>query len=118
MVSKIIDVTTDFNANNGIKMDLSEWQFVSFQFVLPTGTINITGSNDGGEVTGSVSPGPLTSTNFVTIQALNIGAINTPVSVVTAPGIYAFNPLLCKYVQFSGASAGATKVLVFVSRQS
>lgn len=116
MISRIMDVTVQFNANNGINMDLSEYQFVSFQFVGPSGTINIKGTNDSGAVTGTSNGGPAASTNYQTIFATRLSTNVAVTSVTTgSTDTYAFNPLLCKYVQFAGASAQATKVLVFAT---
>lgn len=114
MISRIIDVTADFNANNGIKLNLSEWETATFQFVNPSGTISITASNDGNEITGSTNPSALASINYTTIQATNLAA-GTAVTSVSTAGLYKIT-VATQYIQFGGASAAATKVLVFVNK--
>jgi hypothetical protein len=114
MISRIIDVTADFNANNGVKLCLSEWETATFQFVTPTGTISITGSNDGNEITGSTNPNALASINYTTILATNL-ATGTTTSSVSVSGLYKIT-IPCQYIQFGGASAAAAKVLIFVNK--
>lgn len=114
MISNVIDVTTDFNANNGVKMDLSGWETATFQFVSPSGTISISGSNDGNAITGSTEANALASINYTAIQAINL-ASGSATSSVAAAGLYKVT-VACKYIQFGGASAAATKVLVFVNK--
>lgn len=115
MIAEFIDVTADFNANNGIKLCLSGWETATFQFVNPTGTINITGTNDGGAITGSTNDAPVSSTNYTAIQAIPLSALGTPTSTVAASGLYKIT-VACTYIQFGGASAAATKVLVFLNK--
>ena len=114
MLSRILDVTADFNTNNGVKLNLSEWETATFQFVTPTGTISITGSNDGNEITGSTNPNAYASINFTAIQATNL-ATGLAVTSVAASGLYKIT-VSCQYIQFGGASAAAAKVLVFLNK--
>lgn len=114
MISRLIDVTADFNANNGVKLCLSGWETATFQFVTPTGTINITGTNDGNEITGSTNSNAVASQNYTAIQATNL-ATGSAVTSVSASGLYKIT-IPCQYIQFGGASAAATKVLVFVNK--
>lgn len=114
MVSKILDVTTEFNANNGVKLDLSLYESATFSFVTPTGTISITGSNDAGAIEGVTDGNALTSTNYTAIQAINLGTGSAVTSVVAA-GNYKVT-IGPKFIQFGGASAAATKVLVFCTK--
>lgn len=114
MLSKVLDVTTEFNANNGVKLDLSLWESATFCFVTPTGTINITGSNDASAVEGVTDGNALSSANYTTIQAINL-ATGTAVTSVSAAGNYKVT-IGPKFIQFGGASAAATKVLVFCTK--
>lgn len=114
MISRILDVTTEFNANNGVKLDLSLWESATFNFVTPTGTINITGTDDAGAIEGVTDGNALTSTNYTTIQAINL-ASGTAVTSVAASGNYKVT-IGPKFIQFGGASAAATKVLVFCTK--
>lgn len=113
MLSNLLDVTTDFNANNGVKLQLSEWDTITFQFVGPSGTINITGSNDANAITGVTDGSALSSINYTAIQAINL-ATGTAVTSVSTAGLYKITNA-CKFIQFGGASAAATKVLIFLN---
>lgn len=114
MTSAINDVTAEFNTNNGFVSDVSGWDTVSVQFVSPTGTISITGTNDGGATPGVTFGDATTATNFAAIQATKLSD-GTAVTTVAATGIYKITRAT-KYVKFGGAAAAATKILVFLSK--
>lgn len=113
MLSRLLDVTTDFNANNGVKLQLDEWEIATFQFVGPSGTINITGTNDANAITGVTDGSAVSSINYTAIPATNLATGSSVTSVSTA-GLYKIT-VPCKFIQFGGASAAATKVLVFLN---
>lgn len=113
MLSKIIDITTEFNQNNRARLDLSLWAFATFQIISPSGTIDFTGTNDGGEETGTLNPSPGASGNFSSIQATNLATGATTTSVA-ATGMYKI-AINCKYIQLYGVGITAGKILVFVS---
>ncbi len=115
MISQVLDLTVDFNANNLVQLDIGGWQTCSIQAVGPSGTITIQGSNDGGEVTGSVSESPTTAINFGIIQATKLSD-GTSVTAIAAAGVFAINVINCKYLSIGGASAAATKLLVFLTK--
>jgi len=104
------DVTAEFNANNGYVADASNWDYLIWQFVTPTGTIAITSTNDAGSVTGSFDGNSLTATNFATVSAtvLNGGAL---ASSVSATGLYRTQHV-GQFVKFGGAGAAATKAII------
>lgn len=115
MIANTLDLTTVFNANNGIKIDTSGWQNITVQVDgTPSGTISITGTNDAGAITGVSDGNPLTSTNYTAIQATDISS-GTAVTAITGAGSFKIiNPP--KFVQIGGASAATTgKVLVYLT---
>lgn len=116
MTSEVTDVTIPFNSSNTFVMDVSLWENVTVQFVSPSGTINITGTNDGlGATDPKTSFGnATTAANFTAIQAINL-ATGAAVSSVSAAGLYRI-VVGCKYIKFGGASAAATKVLVYSNK--
>jgi len=114
MTSEFTDLTGVFNTQNGVTLDVSLWQEVTMQFVNPSGTINITGTNDGGAVTGTSFGGASTATNFTSIQATKL-ADGTAVTTIAAAGLFKVTRG-CKYIKFGGASAAADKVIVFYSK--
>lgn len=110
MIARLLDVTREFNNENGVKLDLSEWETATFCFVNPSGTISITGTNEGGAVEGVTDGNATSSTNYTTIQATNL-ATGSAVTSVAAAGNYRV-AMATKYVQFGGSGAAADKVLV------
>jgi hypothetical protein len=113
MLSKVLDVTTEFNAANRARLDLSGWGIATLQIISPSGTIDFTGTNDGGEETGTLSSSPGTSGNFSSIQAINL-ATGTATTSTAVTGMYKVT-ISCKYVQIFGVGVTATKILVFLS---
>lgn len=115
MIATTLDLTTTFNANNTAQIDVSEWENVIIHMVgTVTGTITLQGSNDGGSITGAVSQSPQAAINFSTISATKMSD-GTLTTSLAAAGLYKLSQP-CKYLKFGGASAAATKVLVFLSK--
>lgn len=113
MLSKVLDISAEFNANNRARLDLSGWGNATFQIITPSGTIDFTGTNDGGEETGTLNPSPGASGNFSSIQAINL-ATGTAVTSASTTGMYKVT-INCKYVQIFGTGVTAAKILVFVN---
>lgn len=114
MISRVIDFTTEFNAANRIRVDLSEWEIATFQIITPSGTIDFTGTNDGGEETGTLNPSPATSGNFSSIQVVNLATGTAGTSAATG-GMYKVT-VPCKYIQLFGVGITVAKLLVFVNK--
>lgn len=109
-LSLVRDVTSSFNANNGYVADMSGWDYMIWQFVTPSGTISITSSNDGNEITGSTLPNATTVLNLQATSATLL-TDNSTVTSVSAAGLYRVG--YCgRFVSFAGASAAAAKVLI------
>ena len=115
MISNTQDLTARFNADNQVTVDVSGWENVSFHFIGPSGTINITGSNDSGAVTGVTDGNALLAENFDTLQATNL-ASGTAVTSVTTADIYKISPIPVKYIRLGGASAAATELIMQLSK--
>ena len=114
MISAKHDYTAVFNRDNTVQIDVSLWENVIIQMVGPTGTITLQGSNDGGAIEGSVDDSPQAAINFVNISATKMSD-GTLTTSLAAAGLYKLTQP-CKYLKFGGASAAATKVLVFMSK--
>lgn len=108
-LSQTIDVTVEFNANNGYVADASGWDYLVWQFVNPTGTVALTATNDGGAIQG-VSDGNSTSaTNFSTVQAIKLSDGSS--TATGAAGLFRVS-VVGRYVKYGGASAAADKVII------
>jgi len=115
MISQILDVTSDFNANNGVKVDVSQWQNCTVHVSgSVSGTVNITGTNDSGAVQ-SISDGSAkSSANYTAVQATNL-ATGSAVTSISAAGNYKVT-VGTKFIQVGGASAATDgKVILFLT---
>lgn len=113
-LSKTFEVTDEFNRNNAYTSDMSGWDSLVIQFVSPSGTINVTATNDDGSITGSVQGNSLTATNFQTAEALELSN-NTLVSSISSAGSYKVG-VAGRFIKFGGSGAAATKVIVELSK--
>jgi hypothetical protein len=114
MISRIIDITDQFNSTGRARLDLGGWGIATFQIISPSGSISFTGTNDGGEETGTLTPSPSRSINFSTIEATDLSS-GTKVTSTSATGMYEV-VIDCKYIQLFGTGVTATKILVFVNK--
>ena len=102
--------------SNAFVLDVSGWDYVVAQFVSPSGTISITGTNDSGDVEGETDGDASTAANFTAISATKL-LDNTVVTAVAAAGLYKISSS-CRFVKFGGASAAATKIIVMLAKIS
>jgi hypothetical protein len=93
--------------DNSIVIDLSGWEWAVFQFVGPSGTINVTATNNDGGST-SVTGGPGAATDFQAVQITKL-ADGTAVTAIAAAGLYRA-AVVGRFIRFQGASAAATGV--------
>lgn len=116
MTSTVFDASANFQAGGTSlqNIDLSGWDYCVVQLVSPSAAINFLSSNDDGSVTGSVQGGPLTAVNFTAVQGTNL---STGVAATSgaASGLWKFN-VVGRFLQLSGTSVTATKVLVYLAK--
>lgn len=112
-LSQVIDVTLDFNANKGIAIDTSNYTYAVWQFVNPSGTINIKSTNDPG-ASSSTQGNATTATNFQTTIAQKL-ADGTEVTSVSGAGLFKVS-VAGRFQYFGGTSAKADKVFVHLHR--
>jgi hypothetical protein len=112
MIAKTL--TPVFTANK-VVLDIGEWENLSIQVVGGTGTISLLASNDDGAITGSIMGGPATATNFNAVQAVNL-TTGVAATAVTGTNLFRISPVGFRFLQIGdGATAAATKILVFVT---
>ena len=102
--------------SNAFVIDVSNYDYAVVQFVSPSGTINITSTNDSGDVEGTTDGNASTAANFTTVYATKLST-NTAVTAVDAAGLYKIN-VAGRYLRFGGTSAAATKVIVMLTKIS
>lgn len=114
MLSQTLDLTDIFNANNGVKLDVGEWQSVTIHVNGTVGgTVNITGSNDAGSVQAVTDGNALSSLNYTAVQVTNL-ASGTAVTAIAAAGNYKY-VVATRFLQVGGANAAITggKIIAF-----
>ena len=114
MVSQYLDLTNELAAGSGVIIDIGEWDYAVVQLVSPSGTVTFRTSNDSGAVQ-SVSDGSAVSaTNFVDVQGTNLTS-GSAVTTLATSGIIKF-PVIGRYLQLTGTTLSATKLLVKLSK--
>ena len=116
MISKIMDLTADLAVGNKVVIDISGWESLTVQAIGGGGTMSLSATNNGGDVTGSLDGSPGNAANFTAIQAVNL-TDGTTATTVTGNNLFRITPISFKYLQIGdGATATATKLLVFVTK--
>lgn len=108
-ISNTLDVTTEFNANNGWVCDMSGWDYIVATLVSPSGTISLTATNDGGAIQGVTDGNSLSALNFTTVQGIKLSD-GSAVTVAAAGQTKVINS--GRYLKIGGASAAATKAII------
>lgn len=114
MVNKVEDVTTKFNANGFINLDIGEWDYCIVEVITPTGVIAFNASLDGGSVQGVTNGNATSAINFFSVQATNL-TTGAAATTTAASGIFKL-PVIGKYLQLSGPTFTATKILVYTAK--
>ena len=109
-VQIVLDVTADFNADSSVKLDTGGFDYTIVQVVNPSGTVSFTHTNDSGDIEGVSDGSAVSSTNYVALQGTNL-ATGTGVTSLAASGLVRFQ-YYGRYLQFSGTSVTADKILV------
>ena len=100
-ISKVVDATDSFSANNNYYQDLSGWDSAVVQVVGLTGSIDFSTTNDDGAITGQLLPAPEVPINWVSVLGVDL-VTKTDVSSVSADGIVEFG-IIGKYLLLQGS---------------
>lgn len=104
------DVTQEFNQDGFYIADASNWDLLVWQFVNPSGTIEIFATNDSGAIQGVTDGFALTSTNYTKVQATYLGD-GTSTTSVSAAGLYRTTHV-GQFVRVGAGDGVADKVIV------
>lgn len=115
MLSQILDITSDLNANHIVNLDVSQWQNMTIHLSGSiTGTINVLGTNDSGAVQAVSDGNAVSAVNFTAIQGTNL-ASGATVTAVGAAGNFKF-VVGTKFIQIGGTDAATSgKCIVFLN---
>lgn len=117
MISRTMDLASQLSTNNFYAIaDISEWENLTIQVIGLQGTCNIYGTNNGGEVTGSIDGTAKDSTDYNAVQATKL-TTGTAVTAVTDTALYRISPIGFKYLRLGdGSTFTATKILVHCTK--
>src|SRR5882762_6345989 len=89
-LSTTLNLTTDFNANGKVNIDINGWDYASFQAIGSSGAINFNGTNDANAITGVSDGNARTAINWQPVQGINTA---TAIGATSASdnGIYKFS---------------------------
>ena len=114
MISKIEDVTAEFNAASGYIQDLSGWDYAVVQIISPTGAVSFKTTNDSGYDTGVLPPSPVVPENWLAVQGVDLATGTAATSTSTSTN-YKFG-VIGKFLQLTGTSVTATKVIISLNK--
>ncbi len=117
MISRTMDLAPQFSATSFYAVaDIGEWETITIQAIGIAGTMTIAGTNDGGEITGSVDGSARNAANFNAVQAINLNT-GAAATAVTGTILFRISPVSFKYLRLGdGATAGATKLLIHCTK--
>jgi len=98
-ISKVIDATGSFSANNNYYQDLSGWDSAVVQVIGLTGSIDFSTTNDDGAITGQSLPAPEVPINWVSVAGVNLTS-KADVTSIAASGLVAFG-IIGKYLKLA-----------------
>lgn len=110
-VQKILDITTDLNANSIWQGDIGGWDYAVVQLVSPTGTFTFNSTNDANAITGVSDGSNISATNWIAVQGTNLNS-GSAVTTLAASGLVRLQSI-GQFLQISGAAAAqVTKAFV------
>lgn len=114
MVDIVLDLSQSFvsGASSSYTIDMGGWDYAIVQLVNPSGAVNFTSSNDGGDI--SSYENAVSALNFTAVQGTNL-ATGTAVTSLNASGLVKFN-VVGKFLKLAGSSVTADKVLVRLAK--
>lgn len=112
MVSTLLDLTTDFNANGKVNLDLSGWDYCVADILVPAATVSFNATNDANEKTGISNGSAYTAINWQPVAMTNIATGTGVVSTATT-GNFKLN-VGAKFLQLTGTTA--SKILIYLTK--
>lgn len=111
-VSQIMDVTSQFNANGLVNIDVSGMDTIVVQLETPAAAVSFKHTNDQGAITGATDGNALSANNFIAVQGVDLST-GTPATSSNASSLYRFG-VIGKIFQLSGTTAA--KILIHLSK--
>lgn len=111
-LSIVKDVTSDFNADSKVNLDISGFDVVVLQIESPSGAINFNTTNDSGAVQGVSDGNASTATAWRGVQGTDVlnGSGATNASATTIIKFTNFG----RFIQFVGSAVTVSRMLVML----
>lgn len=115
-LSQSLDLTSAFNSNGKIQIDISGWDTVLVQIQTPSGTINFNGTNNPGAVAGVSDGNAATAIQWQPVSLTNTATNTGSVSTATN-GIFKGN-VLSRFLQLIGSAVTVNSLVISLSKIS
>lgn len=112
MLSQTLDLTTTFNANGFVNIDLSGWDYAVVDVITPAAAVFFNATNDANAKTGISDGNAYTAINWQPVSLTNI-ATGTGVVTTAGTGNFKLN-VGAKFFQIIGTTAA--KLIVQLSQ--
>lgn len=109
-VEKLLDITSDINADGRATLDIGGWDNAIVQLVTPNTTATFSSTNDGGGITGVSDGSAASAINFIVVQGTNLNS-GSAVTTLAVSGIVRFTNI-GQYFRIEGPGLSVTKALV------
>ena len=116
MLTRTVDLTTDFNNNGSVNIDISNWDYVLVQMESPTGAVTFNATLDANPQTGASDGNALTATPWIAVQGTNLNS-GTAETSSSSSRIHRFS-VVGHFLQLTGSSVTATKMIIFFAKIS
>ena len=114
--STAIDITEEFLANDLYITSGSLWDYYVIQTVNLEGQIDVTGTNDGGAITGIRDGSSQTATNFNSILVEDLSAGTSANKIITS-GSFRINSPVTNYIKLEKSGVvTADKIIIYFSK--
>lgn len=85
-VERVLDVTSDINADGRATVDVGSWDKVVVQLITPSATASFTQTTDAGGVTGVSDGSAASALNFTTLSGLLVSDGSAASSIAAGAG--------------------------------
>lgn len=109
-VERILDVTSDINADGRATLDVGSWDKVVVQLVSPSTTVNFTTTSDAGGVTGVSDGSAASATNFTSLSGTKVSDGTAATSLAASDEIEFTR--FGTFIRLMGAGVTVTKAFV------
>ena len=112
MISTFLDMTTEFNANGKVNIDLDGWDYAIANVITPAAAVSFNTTNDANTQRGVSDGNAYTAINWQPVQLTNIATGSGATSTSTT-GNFKLN-VGARFLQLTGTTA--SKILITLNK--